>query len=191
MEVLGAEFPDVSAPAGWHPDPAGNSSLERYWDGSAWTEETRAIGSMAPSTLDSTDLLTAIEVSRQFNVWIGIAHAWDVFVDGDRVGMSTNGKAIRVTVQPGIRTVTIWNRRRKACSDDLALDVQPGTVRYLHCRVNKAQFWRGLQGGHKQRFSYSGELGRQIQEAGGANRGGILLYEDPRLVTPPWGTSTT
>jgi hypothetical protein len=27
-------------PAGWYPDPAGSSGSRRYWDGSAWTEQT-------------------------------------------------------------------------------------------------------------------------------------------------------
>lgn len=34
----------MSPVAGWYPDPAGNPSLERYWDGTAWTNTTRAVG---------------------------------------------------------------------------------------------------------------------------------------------------
>jgi len=29
------------APAGWYPDPAGNTTIVRYWDGQAWTEQTQ------------------------------------------------------------------------------------------------------------------------------------------------------
>ena len=28
-------------PAGWYPDPAGDTSKLRYWDGQAWTEQTQ------------------------------------------------------------------------------------------------------------------------------------------------------
>ncbi|MGR4011002.1 DUF2510 domain-containing protein [Leucobacter sp. 1207-22] len=31
----------LDTPAGWYPDPT-NLSIERYWDGSAWTEHERA-----------------------------------------------------------------------------------------------------------------------------------------------------
>ena len=30
-------------PAGWYDDPAGNPSLERFWDGNQWTQQTREI----------------------------------------------------------------------------------------------------------------------------------------------------
>jgi hypothetical protein len=33
---------DEQIPAGWYPDPAGDSSKIRYWDGIAWTEHTQA-----------------------------------------------------------------------------------------------------------------------------------------------------
>lgn len=32
--------PAAPPPAGWYPDPAGSAD-ERYWDGAAWTEQTR------------------------------------------------------------------------------------------------------------------------------------------------------
>jgi hypothetical protein len=35
------------APAGWYPDPNKQAGQERYWDGQAWTEQTRPAG-MAP-----------------------------------------------------------------------------------------------------------------------------------------------
>ena len=28
-------------PAGWYPDPAGDASVVRYWDGNTWTEQTQ------------------------------------------------------------------------------------------------------------------------------------------------------
>ncbi|OYO21513.1 hypothetical protein CGZ93_10255 [Enemella dayhoffiae] len=30
--------------AGWYPDPAGNSNLQRYWDGEGWTTQVRPSG---------------------------------------------------------------------------------------------------------------------------------------------------
>ncbi len=38
----------MSPVEGWYPDPAGNPSLERYWDGAAWTSNTRPIGGDMP-----------------------------------------------------------------------------------------------------------------------------------------------
>lgn len=35
-------------PPGWYDDPAGNTALERYWDGNQWTEHTRETASAAP-----------------------------------------------------------------------------------------------------------------------------------------------
>jgi len=32
------------SPPGWYPDPAGNPSAERYWDGTAWTGSLRLVG---------------------------------------------------------------------------------------------------------------------------------------------------
>ncbi len=35
-------------PPGWYDDPAGNTALERYWDGNQWTEHTRETAAAAP-----------------------------------------------------------------------------------------------------------------------------------------------
>lgn len=34
----------MSTPAGWYKDPAGDPSLERFWDGQQWTEQVQKIG---------------------------------------------------------------------------------------------------------------------------------------------------
>ncbi len=39
----------MSTPAGWYPDPAGDPSLVRYWDGEAWTNETQPSPSAEPA----------------------------------------------------------------------------------------------------------------------------------------------
>lgn len=36
--------PPPSVPAGWYPDPHGQAGLQRYWDGSRWTEHTAPLG---------------------------------------------------------------------------------------------------------------------------------------------------
>jgi hypothetical protein len=33
---------DEQIPAGWYPDPAGDTSKIRYWDGQTWTEQTQS-----------------------------------------------------------------------------------------------------------------------------------------------------
>jgi len=43
----------MSSP-GWYPDPGGASGLERYWDGSGWTEQTRAETPAPPPTWQDT-----------------------------------------------------------------------------------------------------------------------------------------
>jgi hypothetical protein len=37
--------PPSNVPAGWYPDPS--SSVQRYWDGSTWTEHTAPLGPTA------------------------------------------------------------------------------------------------------------------------------------------------
>ena len=39
--------PPPPVPAGWYPDPNG-APLQRYWDGSAWTENTAPAAPAAP-----------------------------------------------------------------------------------------------------------------------------------------------
>ncbi|MEZ5342349.1 MAG: AIM24 family protein [Acidimicrobiales bacterium] len=38
----------MSTPAGWYPDPAGDPTLVRYWDGGQWTADTQAMMQQAP-----------------------------------------------------------------------------------------------------------------------------------------------
>ncbi|NMD97707.1 DUF2510 domain-containing protein [Rhodococcus sp. BL-253-APC-6A1W] len=38
----------MNPPAGWHPDPF-DPSVDRYWDGERWTEQTRPKGSDTPT----------------------------------------------------------------------------------------------------------------------------------------------
>jgi len=39
----------MSTPADWYPDPAGDPSLLRYWDGANWTEHTQPMPGQAPA----------------------------------------------------------------------------------------------------------------------------------------------
>ncbi|MDR1082916.1 MAG: DUF2510 domain-containing protein [Coriobacteriales bacterium] len=38
---------DKQVPAGWYPDPSGNTSKLRYWDGTQWTEQLQDAASVA------------------------------------------------------------------------------------------------------------------------------------------------
>lgn len=40
-------LPTMSSP-GWYPDPAGDPDLQRYWDGSGWSSQTRPLDRSAP-----------------------------------------------------------------------------------------------------------------------------------------------
>jgi hypothetical protein len=175
--MTGVDQGQAPPPPDWYRDPAGNSSLERFWDGGRWTEYTRAVGTKHSDPAEG-GAFAEIEVARQFSLWMGIALTWDVYVDNSLVGTCKNGKTIRFQIQPGWRTLIIWSQRRKACSNVLQLDAQPGTVRHLHCRINKAQLRDGMWGSYRQRWNYQKQIRNQIREAGGVNREGILLYED-------------
>lgn len=39
---------DELAPAGWHPEPGGDGSRLRYWDGTTWTEHYAPVPAPAP-----------------------------------------------------------------------------------------------------------------------------------------------
>ena len=36
--------PTAPRPPGWHPDPEAPATLERYWDGTGWTDDSRPAG---------------------------------------------------------------------------------------------------------------------------------------------------
>jgi hypothetical protein len=36
------QMADGQIPAGWYPDPAGDATKIRYWDGTAWTDQTQS-----------------------------------------------------------------------------------------------------------------------------------------------------
>ena len=40
MTASPPKLDDVSAQAGWYPDPGGVANLYRYWDGQAWSAAT-------------------------------------------------------------------------------------------------------------------------------------------------------
>lgn len=46
-ELMSGQFPD------WFPDPT-NSAIERFWDGSSWTSQTRLAVAMPDSEVDGT-----------------------------------------------------------------------------------------------------------------------------------------
>lgn len=53
----------MSSPADWYPDPAGDPSILRYWDGQQWTEHTHPVPqqSDAPVTAAAADVATAAD----------------------------------------------------------------------------------------------------------------------------------
>lgn len=57
---MDAETPDPSVPAGWYPDPT-QTATQRYWDGSAWTEQRAPLA--APALPQQSAERTTIEVS--------------------------------------------------------------------------------------------------------------------------------
>ncbi len=62
-----------NAVAGWYPDPSDGVGLERYWDGSAWTGQTRMIENL-PSCpkCGSTHIQGVAETSGGFDAGSGI-----------------------------------------------------------------------------------------------------------------------
>jgi hypothetical protein len=39
-----------NTPAGWYPDPSGDASRQRYWDGTTWTERYQSVATAAGTT---------------------------------------------------------------------------------------------------------------------------------------------
>jgi len=50
-------IPTPPVPAGWYPD-ASNAALQRYWDGSVWTDHTAPAGAAAPASAASSPMTT-------------------------------------------------------------------------------------------------------------------------------------
>jgi hypothetical protein len=47
---------DPQIPAGWYPDPAGDATRIRYWDGQAWTDQTQANPTSVPYATEAPDV---------------------------------------------------------------------------------------------------------------------------------------
>ncbi|MDR2106100.1 MAG: DUF2510 domain-containing protein [Coriobacteriales bacterium] len=50
-----------TTPAGWYPDPSGDTSRQRYWDGTIWTERYQSVAEAgdAANTTNTTDTASA------------------------------------------------------------------------------------------------------------------------------------
>ncbi len=48
----------MSTPAGWYADPSGEESLQRYWDGTQWTEHTQSLEPAMPPAPDTPTVET-------------------------------------------------------------------------------------------------------------------------------------
>lgn len=61
-------------PAGWYPDPEGRPA-DRYWDGSAWTADTRPQAPPAPTSTAATSTSPAAPARprSRAGVWVAVA----------------------------------------------------------------------------------------------------------------------
>lgn len=61
-----------SVPPGWYPDPEGRPS-ERYWNGSAWTSETRPYSFVADKPAPTAKKVGLDQNEKILLVFVGIA----------------------------------------------------------------------------------------------------------------------
>ncbi|MEE2032555.1 excalibur calcium-binding domain-containing protein [Rhodococcus chondri] len=81
----------MNPPAGWHPDPYFDSSIERFWDGKQWTDQTRPVGSGTPGAK-----------KRRKWPWIAAVAATGVF------GIAAfGGETPEATTVPVVATTTV------------------------------------------------------------------------------------
>lgn len=58
----------MSTPAGWYPDPQ-NPAAQRYWDGTAWTQQTTAPGAPPAPAVQTLKVGFGQAVRRGFSRW--------------------------------------------------------------------------------------------------------------------------
>jgi hypothetical protein len=96
---------------------------------------------------------------------------WRVFIDGIAVGFAPRGKTMPFPVSPGAHTVKIWSYRGASCSNEVTLDLAPGTVRSLKCGSNPPPL------GITQLPAQIGII-RNVFKDGGVSKGALFLRED-------------
>ena len=75
------------------------------------------------------------EITRLRQI-VGALAKWCVDVDGDRLAEIGNGEVVQVAVPQGPHKVMIWKKSGRACSNELDVNVEPGGVCALVCRIN-------------------------------------------------------
>ncbi|MDR1082758.1 MAG: DUF2510 domain-containing protein [Coriobacteriales bacterium] len=66
---------DSQVPAGWYPEPTGDTSQIRYWDGQAWTERTRVRVHLVPQSdapVSAADSALAADSGADLEAAVGV-----------------------------------------------------------------------------------------------------------------------
>lgn len=128
------------------------------------------------SSTSTSETPCVIEVTRERPVFSGLlSGGWRVFIDGVWVGQAPRGKPVRFPVAPGTHTVRVWTRRGGSCSNDVILDMTPGTLRTLRCGSSTPPL------GISQLPAQVDAIRTMAKE--GAAIGALHLYEDAGLLT--------
>jgi hypothetical protein len=76
-----------------------------------------------------------LEITRRRQV-VGAFAKWVVNVDGDRLAQVRSGQVVRVAIPQGPHKVTISTKSGLACSNELDVDLKPGSLSALTCGIN-------------------------------------------------------
>jgi hypothetical protein len=121
-------------------------------------------------------------VSRKQLKLIGlIGNRWVVFIDGVWVGKASKGRTVQFDVLPGRHKVKICYRGGKAGSNELELELAPGTNRSLTCEID-IEIWKNLfRGGLVARNRTQINFLRKFVSDGWITKDAIVLSEVPSL----------
>jgi hypothetical protein len=114
-----------------------------------------------------------IEIRRRRRIAEIMAIGWRVFIDEVWVGDIKQGRAVRFNVAAGPHTLKIWSHKGAYCSDEMAVDVVPGSVRAFECRSRPMAL--GVSRIHDQV-----DVITNTMKDGGVTQGQILLEEIPQ-----------
>jgi hypothetical protein len=84
---------------------------------------------------ESPGTSASLEITRRREVVDALAKWW-VNVDGNRLAVVANGEVVRVAISHGPHKVMIWKKSGRACSNEVDVDLEPGGVGALTCRIN-------------------------------------------------------
>jgi hypothetical protein len=136
-------MPDTQTPAGWYPDPSGDATKLRYWDGTTWTEQTQDASSASQNTSVGQQPVQSdyqqasyqpqtLGVEDRSTTWlvIGIVSifimAWPIAVG--QIIMATNAKAAYAA-----GNLALYNSKIKTAKTLLIVNIVVAVALWICC----------------------------------------------------------